>query len=275
MSGRAIRKALRQREAERWQARPPAEEASQSEGEQEATHTKPSLFALLDDADEADEGDGDGIGEGDEQVDSKAKLESKEPGKKKKKKKKKKGKGKAQAMENAKAVGEDDIDRALRELDTRDQARDASAPILAPFEANRAQVSLLSVLKIDFRNLNAENEMKRLFGKDAMRPDGDEGETAGPRRDPRVRLPPGAAGGRALNKGRRNPFVQPKDDWPKADSGGLGMEIAGTDPVTGVTTYKFVHSQRYQSVQRQFQTCVESLGEFQSRPALPAIADFR
>lgn len=246
MSSRALRK------LEQLKATPPnavPEDASESEDEPPPA-PKPSLFALLDIPDERDASDEEP--EWEEEGGAEREPEpapSKPATKKAKAKKKKKGKGKAKPKaDDAKSGGGDEIDCALRQLDL-------VAPDTAP-TVGRAEdeKSLASVLKVDSRNLDAENEIKRLFGRDALRPGGgaEEGEAPGRRR--------GAVGGRALNRGRRNTFVQPKDEWPNAGSGGLGMEIEGSDLAAGTTTYRFVHSPAYQGVQREFLICVASMG---------------
>ena len=71
-----------------------------------------------------------------------------------------------------------------------------------------------------------------------------------------------AAGGRAgaLSQMalKRNIFVQGKEDWPNATSGGLGMEIE-EKRADGTILYRFVHNRAYQEVQSQFELAVESM----------------
>jgi Protein of unknown function, DUF654. len=57
---------------------------------------------------------------------------------------------------------------------------------------------------------------------------------------------------------RRNVLMQGKDEWPRAPSGGLGMEIVEKYRL-GDTLYKIVHNKAYQDVQNQFDLCVESM----------------
>ncbi|CCX32802.1 Similar to Transcription factor 25; acc. no. Q8R3L2 [Pyronema omphalodes CBS 100304] len=253
MSSRALRKA-RELELLKSNARGPAsEEVSESEDDEPAPTAKPSLFALLDIPDERDQDDED------EEAESEPKPEKPvvTASKSKKKNKKKKAKGKAKAAEeDEEKEDDDDIDRALKEL--------SLAPLKKPSQKSTAEPQeqpLSSVLKIDSRNLDAGNEMMRLFGKDALKNiEGDERPRGGAARQAGARLQriPGS-GGRALNKGRKNTFVQPKDDWPNSGSGGLGMEIEHSDPETGITYYRFVHSKTYQGVQREFRICVEAM----------------
>ena len=57
---------------------------------------------------------------------------------------------------------------------------------------------------------------------------------------------------------RRNPLIQGSEDWPKASGGGLSMEIERTND-DGSTLFKFVHNRIYQSAQREFEACVQSM----------------
>jgi hypothetical protein len=264
MSSRALRKARELELLKTSTSDPTPAEASESEDEPVPAQ-KPSLFALLNIANERNPSDEEAEEEEEEEEEEEPEPEP-EPlkpvaKKSKKKKKKKKGKGKARAGE------EDDIDRALRQLNLS-TPKNTTTSTLARKSVGEPPLS--SVLKIDSRHLDAGNEMKKLFGKDALRLDGGDGqgEGGGRRRVPagRLQLVPGTAGGRSLNKGRRNTFVQPKEEWPNVGSGGLGMEIdkdiEDSDSATGVTTYRFVHSRAYQSVQREFMICVASMGMF-------------
>jgi hypothetical protein len=57
---------------------------------------------------------------------------------------------------------------------------------------------------------------------------------------------------------KRNIFVQGKEDWPNATSGGLGMEVE-EKRTDGTILYRFVHNRAYQEVQSQFEIAVESM----------------
>ena len=179
----------------------------------------------------------------------------------KKKKNKGKKKKKAAAAAAEEGGGDDEIDRALRQLELEPTKRVEKAGD----EGGVLEVPLAQVLKVDSRNLDAASEMRKMFGRDAMR-----GEDEAPRGGGRGRGGPGGGrGGRGLVAGRRNTFVQPKEEWPNSGSGGLGMEVVldGDIKEPGVTEFAFVHSRAYQDVQRQFMMCVASMGLFTSPPA--------
>ena len=57
---------------------------------------------------------------------------------------------------------------------------------------------------------------------------------------------------------RRNIFIQGREEWPRATSGGLGMEIVERKK-DGTVEYRFVHNVSYQDIQRQFESCVASM----------------
>jgi hypothetical protein len=52
--------------------------------------------------------------------------------------------------------------------------------------------------------------------------------------------------------------MQGKEEWPRAPSGGLGMEVVKKLPLD-VTEYKLVHNTAYKGVQFEFDICVESM----------------
>lgn len=257
MTGRAVQRALRQHEAKLLRSADPEIpcESSESDREIQTTSAKPSLFAILGDVEDADVGVDDEAEENDEAeaVEVEQQSPSQTSKKAKKKKRKNKSKGKAQVEKKQENTNqEDDIDRALRQLNIAD-----STPLSStPGNSDSAADPLSSVLRIDTRNLDADNEMKKLFGKHALQLDSGDSGTPG-RRRVGGRIPTatgGLAGGR-----RKNTFVQAKENWPNAPSGGLGMEIEFSDQTTDVTVFRFVHSLAYQDVQRQFSMCVASM----------------
>ncbi|KAI4162617.1 MAG: hypothetical protein LQ342_003848 [Letrouitia transgressa] len=161
----------------------------------------------------------------------------------------------------------DEIDLALKSLSTD---KDADTGIADSQEASGAALEVCQLLAIDAKFLNATTEMKRLFGNVALESDDNElDHGTRRRRGPRQLDLGGALAGRnsPASRGRglaglalrRNVLGVPgKETWPLATTGGLGME-----PVEklsdGTTEFRFVHNTAYQDVQRQFETCVESM----------------
>ena len=128
------------------------------------------------------------------------------------------------------------------------------------------------ILSVDTKHLNALNEMKRLFGNVVL--EGESEDAGAPHAGRRRARGPqqldlgSALAGRysPVSRGqglaglalRRNVFMSGKEEWPKATGGGLGMEVEHKDDL-GMITYRFVHNSMYQDVQRQFDSCVESM----------------
>lgn len=130
---------------------------------------------------------------------------------------------------------------------------------------------LYELLATDIKYLNALNEMRRLFGGAVLESESGNArvqDTGRRHRGPHQLDLGGALAGRnnPVSRGRglaglalrRNIFMLGKEEWPKATSGGLGMEIV--EKAWDLTTeYCFVHNPTYRDVQRQFSICVESL----------------
>ena len=200
------------------------------------------------------------------------------PKSKKKKQSKKKKKSKAKANKGEQTEDEnrnknlrpnggksrlDEIDLALKSLSTSPKER-PSMTSTPQVEDGNAQLNRL--LAVESKHLNALNEMKRLFGNIVL-----EGESEGTGTSPgrrRGRGPTALDLAEALtgqhspiSQGqglsglslRRNFFMMGKEEWPKAASGGLGMEP------DGVSGYRFYHTPEYQGVQAQFETCVAAM----------------
>lgn len=287
MSSRALRKLQREQEQQNQLDASREATAPDDESEEEAPAGKIlNAFDMLNEDEDEDEdigvnsnADPDDGGDAEvltkqSQVEPSEKPKTKS--KSKKKKNKKKGKAPEQADTSAKGAQAaakepqlDEIDIALRCLSTTSK-RAADVPLAAKID--EANLQLYRLLAVESKHLNALNEMKRLFGSVVLENEDDEAAAAAgpPRRRGRVqnldlggalagRHSPASRGqglaGLAL---RRNPFILGKEEWPKATSGGLGMELV-EKLEDGTTEFRFVHNTIYQDVQRQFQTCVESM----------------
>ena len=249
------------------------------------TRQKGNAFAFLDEADDEDAGEEDikaedseleGSGKDDVDEANPAPENTSSKGKSKKKPKKKKKKKPANTEPSGPHVeiekkqadeGLDEIDLALRSLQVKNGQK---APVAETGVVSDELKSFYGALATDSKYLNALNEMKKLFGSSVL-----DGETeAGPvpprrrGRGPQQVDLGGALAGRhnPASRGqglaglalRKNVFMLGKEEWPKATSGGLGMEMEET--FWDLTTeYRYVHNSAYQDVQKQFEACVESL----------------
>ncbi|PYI35103.1 Nulp1-pending protein [Aspergillus indologenus CBS 114.80] len=310
MSSRAIRKLQKQRE-QQIQAEQANDSSSDDELVSRPAKPKLNAFDLLNSFGDGDEEEDDDDDHNDADEQSENEVEVPEPvtqpaqeakadgeedeeeeqeereaprtvkpagsGKKNKKKNKNKKKKATAAAANASTTttakagkpaavttGEDEIDRALKALAVDPEHSTAGR------DTSFAKTPE-DLLGIDPRNLNATNEMRKLFGNVVLENfDQDATGSGGRRRD---RGPETLDLGQALtgryspaSRGqslagvtlRRNVLMQGKDEWPRAPSGGLGMELV-EKRADGNTLYKILHNAAYTDVQRQFEICVESM----------------
>ncbi len=265
MSSRQIRRAERELAEKQLQEKLKQEQDDEEDSEEEIVSkpaAKPNLFAMLgnDDGNDEDEED-----DPDENPDEEAKVEiegtqSKEPSSKSSKRsKKKKGKKKAKtkpaniqdtSVSSKMASDLDEIDRALLALKVTSGDQITTASNQDNPATNGELQQLYSVLSVDTQHLHAANEMKKLFGRAALQSDEQpRARQRGPTSDKRSLASLGL---------RRNIFIQGKEEWPRATSGGLGMEIV-EKRVDGSVEYRFAHNSMYQEIQREFQICVRSM----------------
>jgi hypothetical protein len=288
MSSRALRKAQREKEEqERLQQLEREAKALEDEEEDEEDEPSPppkkSAFAMLQDEEEqAEDEDEDDEQEVDGGVKSDQPATSTKSSKKKKRRKrgKKPGDGgvsikgilaKEARDQQTKEGDMDEIDAALKELSTKGKSpHDATTTAGVDTSVNEAN----RLLAIDTQHLHAITEMRRLFGRAALEQDREEdavpqnagGNRRQQRRVQHVGLRDALRGQRADGRSnglaamalKRNLFIQGKEEWPAATSGGLGMEVE-EKRADGTVLYKFVHNSGYRDVQQQFETCVASM----------------
>jgi hypothetical protein len=274
MSSRAIRKLQKLREQELLQQQE-NEDASSDDEPPRPAKPKFNAFDLLN----AGDNDSDDEVESGEDVQEPV-IQQPEPEpvptepKSASKKKKKKKKAKAVVVtepDNESDAELDEIDRALKDLAKDGQLPAGGAATTTNIEDASFPKTTDELLAVDPKFLNATNEMKRLFGNVVLENFDQPAEAGTGRRRDRNRETVDL--GRALtgryspaSRGqslagvtlRRNLLMQGKDEWPRAPSGGLGMELE-EKLASGVTLYRIVHNAGYQDVQRQFELCVESM----------------
>ncbi|CAK7270868.1 hypothetical protein SEPCBS57363_004322 [Sporothrix epigloea] len=225
---------------------------------------------------------------------------------KKKKKKKNKSKGGSEAagtklVKNTTSAAStkttdatadlDDIDRALQELALQPfkSSVDATSSTLAPTRNAKA-------IKIVFADLRVTNELREVFGREAMQAVAAEEAQGVPGRqrpaaggggggdgegqagviqmdlETFLRAPPPPPrgmvylnangqrqptdGGVAAAVAKRNPFIQWKDTWPQGTSGGLSMHRVDPRHAEKDEDFLFVHSPAYQQLEDTFLSLV-------------------
>lgn len=301
MSSRQLRKLQKQRELQELEARAAAEdEGSESDNEVPIQKPKANLFsgfaALGGDEDQDDDDDDD---EPEPEQEKPERVETPKPSSKKNKKKKKKAKKAAAAAaledtagkttssgpneKSAKATtpddGVDEIDQAIRELNLKAQAsgkaaaagggggEDGTGPAAVAYER------ICELLRVNTHHLKVVNEMRNLFGREAIaaaQTEEQENEQGRARRrglqqalrrqnvDLETFLK--GAPGRSLPEVtlRRNPFLPGKETWPRASTDGLTMRTLrgdgdGTaDTRGGAVEFAFAHDDQYNNLERQF-----------------------
>ncbi|GFQ68175.1 transcription factor 25 [Trichonephila clavata] len=155
--------------------------------------------------------------------------------KRKKKKKKKKLKSQKSTEENL-DDGDDEVEASIRfvnkmlgEPETSDAHSSKQSSDRPPHEK--------SVLSVDLRSLNPDNEMKRIFGSKVVQNEQNK------RR------------GRGRAHGRSTVLVSQKN-WPHLGKPGLSMRLVETKD--DIHYFAFEHSKQYQTIQLQFLEAVES-----------------
>lgn len=278
MSSRQIRKLQQQRELEQAKLREAAEEGSEEDEQEDyrppAKASLFSSFAALQDEDNEDDDEDDEETKIDEKTHDE--VEPSPPPKKAKKSKKKKKKAKAKVQETSEAQKAetkddgDDIDAALRELNINAE-KTGQQPQVPVVQLDPNYERMCGLLGINSRHLKVGNEMRNLFGRTAVENNDDAGGPVprGGRRRQRaaqqqVDLETALKGHHAPGKGlpeltlRRNIFIQGKEEWPRATTGGLTMELVDDMQfVDGTIEFRFVHDNAYEAVQNQFRIYVE------------------
>ncbi|GAA3302934.1 hypothetical protein GCM10020218_099450 [Dactylosporangium vinaceum] len=272
MSSRAIRKLQKLREQELQQAEQEPQDSSEDD-EPVSRPSKPKLnaFDLLNAANDEEGGDDDEqqsesevVAPGAPSTQEVTPSATTDSGKKKKKKGKNKKKKNTAMQEPTEDESNDkdldEIDRVLKELavqSKRETAVETPERSLDDSFPRRPE----DFLHIDSKSLNATNEMRKLFGNVVLE-NFDQADSGSGRRRDRARETIDL--GRALtgryspaSRGqslagvtqRRNILFQGKDEWPRAPSGGLGMELTES-LANGAAIYKFLHNTAYQDVQQ-------------------------
>jgi len=199
------------------------DDETEDEVDESVNETSPvsqNIFSMLDDSDRNSNDEEDGT----EVVAPSPKIENTNKNKKKKKKKKKK-KPQKEDVEN-------DIDKVLESINSPSDAASTSLNSIATNSSSNK-----SVLTIEHRLLNPENELRKIFGTRVL-----SGDSSYRRRNKPV--------------SHKAWLIQPDSNWTKRGKVGLSMELINT--AGNVSYFKFVHSKEYQDVQFLFLDAVES-----------------
>lgn len=277
MSTRQLKKLHKQQELARLQNLAKEEDDS---SEEDVAPPKPRTsafagFAALGDADDDDDDDEKPEENEDEEKEPEPAVPVPTPAKKSKKSKKKKAKAKKATSatpgdnnESPQPDGLDEIDLALKELNMAKASQGAdNQNTQGAYDAKLARL-----LSISFDHLKVINELRAMFGQDTLNSvrNQDEAQARDDRRHNRhgaqrqmqvdmemyLKGRPGEKIPEVVR--RKNPFVQGKEEWPKASAGGLKME-AVTDERVDPTEYRFSHDKHYQELEVGFFSLVDMM----------------
>lgn len=165
----------------------------------------------------------------------------------KKKKNRRKNRPKKTVAKSSEA-DEDEVERSVKEVNRL--LGEAKAPAGLPSAAAAAKVAK-TLLSVEYKHLNPEMEMKRMFGSRVV-----ELENQRPAHHRR-------GGGRNRGVRHRAPIksafhlVVPKPGWPSPGKTGLSMKYVETDEA-GNQYFKYEHDAEYQQVQVELLQAIES-----------------
>ncbi|CAG8578848.1 6524_t:CDS:10 [Paraglomus occultum] len=224
MSGRAYRKALKDKELQ-------AERGSSSNldfEELDAERNEPAknLFDLLNEEEENNN---------DEERSAEEELKDEDS----------KGEARDQTTTRTNQIDEmsvGELERAIREI-TKELGPQSSNSVKtnkskkakSDFPRDNSNISLLTV---DTKMLDADAEMRRMFGSAVV--------------DREIR-------GRNYSRtAKRMLLARPRDSWPPIDRVGYGLSMEFVEEKNGVQYFKINHSQKYRSIQELFLDCIAS-----------------
>lgn len=160
-------------------------------------------------------------------------VETKEISRKKKKKKKRKAHRVPANARSSEDNAEDEVERSVREVNE----------MLGEIEPSFSDPKVVvcrskDILSIEQRNLNPNNELKRIFGSKIVQ------QTEMKKR------------GRVRGHMKTTWFVTPKNNWPSIGKPGIEMKLVSSS--NGINVYQYIHHPQYQQVQMKFLDAVDS-----------------
>ncbi|KAF5294125.1 hypothetical protein FQA39_LY13496 [Lamprigera yunnana] len=156
----------------------------------------------------------------------------------KKKKKKKSGKHTNVQRSSEDNADVDEVERSVREVNRL--LGENYVPVVSPLRTEKTAQVKKSILNIQHKYLNPNNELKRIFGSKIIQSE-------------HKRKVRGARGHL-----RTTWLVSSKDNWPQTAKFGLSMSLQETKS-GGIHYFGYEHSQSYRQTQMKFLEAVESL----------------
>ncbi|KAL2336328.1 hypothetical protein Fmac_010774 [Flemingia macrophylla] len=158
---------------------------------------------------------------------------------KSKKKKKKKNKDSVVA---SKTEGEKELDLILEDLSLNVNSL-AEQPISTKDKSKSVKQHTASILQVDPKYLNAENELRRIFGSKVVKSFESSNQASSSRQMRGVR-------GRGHYTLKKSVLVTPSDNWLRCDDS-LSMQFL--EIKNGYNYFRYVHSPSYSQTQRAFE----------------------
>ncbi|KAL9304205.1 hypothetical protein ACSQ67_021468 [Phaseolus vulgaris] len=230
-----------------------SEEEEEENDSEPITRSSINPFDLLNDQDSEPENQGDELAssnetlasygddddkEGSSSLKPTAEVSTSNPKSKKKKKKK--------IKENAAAANkmrdDKDLDLILEDLSLNVNSS-AEQPVSSKDKIKSVKQQATSVLKVDPKYLNAENELRRIFGSKVMKSFETSNQASSSRQMRGVR-------GRVHYNLRKSVLVTPSDNWLRCDDS-LSMQFL--ELKNGYNYFRYVHSPSYSQSQRAFE----------------------
>lgn len=246
MSARLMKKILNEQQQHLHQH--VAEEEEEEENDSE-TITRSSInpFDLLNDSEPENQDDevistNEAVGRYDDKEESsslKHAAEVSPSNSKSKKKKKKKNKDSAVA---GKTGGDKELDLILEDLSLNVNSS-AEQPVSTKDKIKSARQNTASILQVDPKYLNAENELRRIFGSKVVKSFENSNQASSSRQMRGVR-------GRGHYTLRKSVLVTPSDNWLRCDDS-LSMQFL--EIKNGYNYFRYVHSPTYSQSQRAFE----------------------
>ncbi|KAE8700962.1 UNC93-like protein 1-like isoform X1 [Hibiscus syriacus] len=222
------------------------QDLQESESPDAGAGSSKNLFDLLKEGDDADEDDSDQVSAADDET----LTEKQEPpwlentanststtNNKSKKKKKKKGKESSSSTDKNGTPLDANLDALSLDFESSSHQSGLSRPL-----SENVKQTKPSVLFVDPKYLNVENELRRIFGSKVVKSFEKSNQSSSSRQ---------LRGGRRGNHHiRKTVLISPSDHWPRWD-GSLSMEFLETKD--GYNYFRYTYSSSYDQAQRAFE----------------------
>ncbi|ESQ39333.1 hypothetical protein EUTSA_v10001357mg [Eutrema salsugineum] len=249
MSGRLLKKVLKEHEESKHRNHHDEGEEEEEEEEEEDENLDGSRGrSSINPFDLLNEGDEDPDSEKEIDIDDESIIEMKnedadnvQPASKNKSKKKKKKKTKESRSNVAKP--EITLDETLEALSLDANSKKEKFQETKPPSDSAKRASSRSVLEIDPKYLNLENELRRMYGSKVVRSLESSSQAGGSSRQGRV-------GRRGIHHITKTVLISPMENWSRWDRS-FSMEFLETKD--GYNYFRYTHSSTYEQAQRAFQ----------------------